>query len=62
MKPFLDELSAYLSEVTTTPGDLIIEGYFNLRYEQADAAGVDGFKELLAETTYNSMCHNRHIE
>ena len=42
VRPFLDELSSYLSEVTMTPGNLVIVGDFNLHYEQADVRGRAG--------------------
>ena len=40
---------SYFSEVPVTLGDLVIARGFKLHYEQGDASGVSGSKELLAE-------------
>ena len=59
-RPFSDELSSYLSKVTVTPDDLVIARDSNLHYEQTDATGVNGFKELPAENNpqKHASCNN----
>ena len=49
-RPFLDELSSYLSEVIISHGSLLTEGDFHLHFDVPDARRVEALKELFVES------------
>ena len=55
LRPFLAEISTYLSDITVAREDIIIVGDFNLHLELPNATGVKEFTRCLLRTTlYNT--------